>query len=247
MSKTLELETWRKIFDLIRKNPGIDANQIAEELRMSLSYIENCLQTMKEKGEITSSYEGEFERYYISKTSIESNSDRRTEDTRISLYIIISKNPGLHLSRIAEMLNMSTSLAEYHLSYMEKKDFIISLKDEKGYFKRYYVKEGDVGAEDKKILALLRQEILLKIVFLFIKNESLKHKEILEKVEMAPSTLSYHLSKLVESGIIDIISYGAERGYRLKNEKEIIWIIRRYQLFKLIKGFKDAWKDFNLV
>jgi len=163
MSKYMELETWRKIFDLILKNPGLDSTQIAEELNMSISYVENCLRIMQENGEITASQEGEFVRYYVGKGTLESNGDRRTDDTRIRIYITISKNPGLHLSRIAETLNMSASLAEYHLSYMEKRDFIISIKDEKGYFKRYYIRDSDVGVKEKKILALLRQKILLRI------------------------------------------------------------------------------------
>ena len=36
------------------------------------------------------------------------------------IYTLIQKNPGLHLSKIAEQLNMRISHVEYHLLYLEK-------------------------------------------------------------------------------------------------------------------------------
>jgi len=81
--------------------------------------------------------------------------------TRKKIYKLISKNPGLHLSMIADLLNMRISLVEYHLSYLEKNELIVARKEQ--YYKRYYVKDR-VGTRDKKVMALLRQEMPLRIV-----------------------------------------------------------------------------------
>ena len=162
------------------------------------------------------------------------------------IYDLISKNPGLHLSKIAEMLNMRTSLAEYHLQKMEKNKLILSVKDGSGHYKRYYVEDSDIGTEDKRILALLRQEIPLRIVvYLLIKNK-LRHKDLLKNLDIASSTLSFHINKLIKNGIIEINTYGDERGYTIRNKKKIIRLLIKYGLHLIVEDFKDVWQDLNI-
>ena len=246
MSEPLELETWRKIYSTISKNPGLDITKIAELLNMKTSQLELYLNSMEAYGEITASKEEQEKRYYTQANSLSSPQDRRADDTRIKMFNIILHNPGLHLRKIAELLEMSSPLAEYHLTYLEKNNRVISVQDDKGYYKRFYIKYSDVGVEDKQKLSILRQEPLLKIALLLIKHRSLKHKELAEKLHISPSTLSYHLNRLVEQGILEVLHYGTEKGYSLKNEKEIIWIIRRYKLDQIIEGFKDTWRDLDI-
>jgi DNA-binding transcriptional ArsR family regulator len=58
---------------------------------------------------------------------------------------------------------------------------------------------------------------------------------MLENLDIASSTLSYQLNKLVESRIIDVFHYGKDKGYNLKKENEILWIIERYGLDDIFK------------
>ena len=58
-------------------------------------------------------------------------------ETQKDICDIIAKNPGIHLSKIAELLNMKISVAEQYLLTLEKKETIISVESE-GY-KRYYI------------------------------------------------------------------------------------------------------------
>ena len=117
-------------------------------------------------------------------------------DTRRKIFDLVSRNPGLHLSKIAEILKMSVQLVEYHLLYLEK-NVVVYAERESG-FTRYYIK-GDIGTADKKILSLLRQEVPLKIVLFLLKNNNSQHKDLLKICNVAPSTLSYHLKKLVNT------------------------------------------------
>jgi len=164
-------------------------------------------------------------------------------ETRRKIYDLVAKNPGLHLSKIAELLNMRVSLAEYHLIYLVKNQIIIPVK-ESGYL-RFYVK-GKIGAEDKRILALLRQDVPLRIVLFLLKNVALQHKDILRNVDVAPSTLSYHLKKLVGHGIVQVQTYGEERGYSISNKELIIRLLIQYKPYNLIDSFKDVWVDLTV-
>ncbi|HUS99823.1 MAG TPA: helix-turn-helix domain-containing protein [Candidatus Thermoplasmatota archaeon] len=60
-------------------------------------------------------------------------------ETRRKIYDIISKNPGLHLSKIADLLSMRISHVEYHVNFLEKHE-IITIEKSTGY-KRFYLKK----------------------------------------------------------------------------------------------------------
>ena len=164
-------------------------------------------------------------------------------ETRREIFSLIKNHPGLHLSKISELLNMRVSLVEYHLLTMEKNEVISSIK-ETG-FKRYYIKD-EIGAQDKKVLSILRQEKPLKIILFLLKNPNSRHKEILQNFEMAPSTLSYYLKKIVKKGIISVDTYGDEKGYSVVNEKRITRVLILYKPYAVLDSFKDIWKDLTV-
>jgi len=164
-------------------------------------------------------------------------------ETRRKIYDIVAKNPGLHLSKIAELLDMRVSLAEYHLFYLEKNQLVVPV-NESGYT-RYYAK-GEVGTEDKKVLGLLRQNVPLRIILLLLKCDTSQHKELLQNLDVAPSTLSYHLKKLVTCGIISVQAYGEEKGYSVINKEMVTRLLIRYKPYNLIDSFKDIWVDLTV-
>lgn len=165
-------------------------------------------------------------------------------ETRRKIYDLLKRNPGLHLSKIAELLKLRISHVEYHLIYMGKNKLVTSSK-EKGY-RRYYIGGSEIGLKDKLILSSLRQEVPLKIVLLLIKNKRARHGDLLKEVGGAPSTLSYHLKKLVKNGILTITIYRGEKEYLVNNEKEIIELIIKYRPYEVLDSFKDIWLYLNV-
>jgi len=164
-------------------------------------------------------------------------------ETRRKIYDLINQNPGIHLSKISQILKMRTSLVEYHLNFLEKHE-IISADKETGY-KRYYIK-GQIGSKDKKYLFILRQKTVLEIILVLLKNDISTHKIILENVKVSPSTLSYHLNKLLKKEIVQLNRYGENKGYGIKNRDEIISILIRYKPYKILDGFEDIWSDLTI-
>jgi predicted transcriptional regulator len=164
-------------------------------------------------------------------------------ETRRKIFDIISKNPGLHLSKIAKLLQMRISHVEYHVNYLEKHE-LITIEKSTGY-KRSYIK-GTIGTQDKRYLSVLRQKTLLHIVLFLLKKQTVQHKEILENVAVSPSTLSYHLNKLVKHDIVEVQRYGEHKGYQLKNREEIITWLIQYKPFDLYEEFTDVWADLSI-
>jgi predicted transcriptional regulator len=166
-------------------------------------------------------------------------------EIRKKLYETIEKNPGLHLSKIADMLCIRTSLAEYHLKYLEKNEVIISIKKTGDYYRRYYTKDSPLGTDDKKILGLLREEMLLNIILLLLRKERLRHKDILASFTMTPPTLSYYLEKLVTNGVVEVTTFGEDRGYTLCDRKRIIRLLLSHEFHIVAEEFKSIWDDLH--
>ena len=164
-------------------------------------------------------------------------------ETRRDIYNLIENNPGLHLSKIANLLSMRTSHVEYHVLFLEKNDLIKSEK-EKGY-KRYFIK-GQVGVKDKRYFIILRQKTKLHIILILLKHQGMKHKELLEEIDISASTLSYHLKKLVKKELLSVKRYGDDKGYYVNNPDEILTFLIKYRPYSVIDGFSDLWKDLSL-
>ena len=164
-------------------------------------------------------------------------------ETRRQIYDLITKNPGIHLSKVAKLLKMRTSLVDYHILFLEKHGLIIS--DKETGFKRHYVK-GKIGLEDKQYLFILRQKTVLKIILYLLKSDYSKHKDILDNVDVSASTLSYHLNKLVKNDIIELSRYGDNKGYKIKNREELVSVLVQYKPYSLIDGFNDVWADLTI-
>jgi len=163
-------------------------------------------------------------------------------DQRRKILDLISKNPGLNLVKIGKILKRSWQLADYHLLYLEKEGLITSVKEE-GY-KRYYV-TGEISRETRKKLAILRQEIPLKIVLLILDKKSLSHGEILEFFDVVASTLSYHLKKLVGLNLLYTETVHGEKKYKVKNQKELTNFLIKYKPYSWVDDFTGMWTNLS--
>jgi predicted transcriptional regulator len=242
MIEDIKKDPQERIRDLLRKNPGINMSKIAELLNMRIIEVERHLSELEKNKIISSVQDVGYRRFYLGSPGFEV-SEESVQETRDRIYNLIAQNPGLHLSKIAELLKMSKPLAEYHLQRMEKEEKITVLK-ETGY-KRYYIYCEEIEPQDKKIFSLLRKDIPLKIVLFLANHKNAKHKEILKYLNIAPSTLSYHLNSLIKQGIVTIQRYGDEKGYALKNEKELLAFVLKYRLHIVVDGFKELWDGLN--
>jgi predicted transcriptional regulator len=233
-------EILEQIHVFIGEYPGLHLTKLASRLNMRIIDVERCLGELERQKKITSILDNGYRRYYLQRSRQPPRKPKEPETWK-RIYNLIADNPGLHLSKIAELLHMSKPLADYHLQRLVKEHKLI-YKKETGYT-RYYLYNEELAAEDKKILSLLRKDTPLKIVLYLANHTYARHKEILEHLEIAPSTLSYHLNNLIQQGIVEVHRYGDEKGYRLKNEQNIIEFVLKYRLHLILDGFNDLWEN----
>jgi len=163
-------------------------------------------------------------------------------ETRRSIYELITSNPGINLSLIAEKLGISFQLVDYHLLYLQHHDLIVISK-EKG-FKRCFIKES-IGQQDKRVHSLLLQDVPRRIVLFLLQHPHARHKEMLQHFNMSSPQFSYHLRKLVKNNIIEQETKKDAIGYVVSNEQEIVTCLIKYQPREISQMVKEFWKDFK--
>lgn len=172
--------------------------------------------------------------------------------TRRDLYQYVRSNPGFHLREIARALNLSITLADYHLRFLEKNELVSWTMD--GEYKRYYPRSqpGDADARpalseaQKRILAYLRQPVPFRILAFLMEREAATHKEILEHVPVSPSTLSHHLKKMQYAGILT--PAGERGGYRVAEPTAVARLMTSYDLATpdQVDTWIRVWGEFRL-
>ena len=119
--------------------------------------------------------------------------------TRRDIYQYISKNPGLHTYDISQKMDIPRSTLRYHLRCLMKLN-LIQLKSEKRD-KRLYA-SNQIGLKDKELLGLLRQKIPFKILMYLMFPGYCSKSELAKDLGVFPSTIHFHLKKLLELGVI---------------------------------------------
>ena len=136
----------------------------------------------------------------------------RDNAKRWEIFSYILKYPGLHFRELSRKLHISRGTLEYHLNYMRKEGFLIIKKE--GRFARYYALN-DVGENYKKILNLLRQKVPRAILRYIIGVPMCTQDQIADFVKRSNNTVSYHLKKFEELGLIEVTLRGNKKEYEV--------------------------------
>lgn len=165
-------------------------------------------------------------------------------DRRRQILELIQAYPGLHLSDLARRLDWTPMLAEYHVRILEQHGLISSLQE--AHYHRYYARvqrEGfqvdALGAQDKRILGLLRHPVRLHIAAYLAANIAARNKELANAIGMSRPAVTYQLGKLVKAGIV--LKDGSDL-YRLVDPTTVTRLLISYRPPEdVLSSFKDLW------
>jgi len=183
---------------------------------------------------------------------------------RRKIYHHILKYPGLYIRELSRDLNISFTTLNHHLNYLKKHDLLKAKSDER--YTRYYV-TGKVGSKDKNLLNVMRHTVPRNIILLFFLYP-LRNFSQIEIVRFAkkwkthwtkigyhlnkhPTTIAYHLEKLLKMNIIESYTTGNETRYKLKDIDIIYNFLITYEksfpgpVIGSILDWTSAWTDEN--
>lgn len=123
---------------------------------------------------------------------------RVQDSNRVRILHFIRENPGTHLRKIKQELNLAMGVIQYHLYRLERDREITSFRH--GLYKRFYA-ETSIRVEDHGILNILSQETERDIVLYLIKNPLATQKELSTFLRISPSTTNWHMRRLSKAGL----------------------------------------------
>lgn len=154
----------------------------------------------------------------------------------------MQKFPGAHMREIGRELEIPMGTLEYHLHYLVKADLLATRQDAR--YTRYFA-SGEVSRRDKDILAVLRQKVPRQIAAHLLLAPGSSHGSLLTQFQLAPSTLSFHLKKLVTTGIVVQEKSGRENLYRVVEPDLVsrVLIAHKESFFDdVIDRFAEVWQ-----
>ena len=165
-------------------------------------------------------------------------------ETRKRVYNLVKEHAGCHFRDLERKSNLPASSIKYHLNYLAKYGLIQEEKD--GNNIRYFPKE--FNPENKILLGLLRQKSLREILLFILTNKNCSHSNIVNFTNLSPPTITWHLKKLENKGIISSNINGRNKTYKIiADENEIMSLLITYKesfLDSLVDNIIETW-DLN--
>jgi predicted transcriptional regulator len=165
---------------------------------------------------------------------------------RGTIYRYILKNQGLHFRELARRLNIPTTTLRYHLNYLVKQEILVMKKDDK--FTRFFVSI-NIGDREKKLLYIIRVKTTRDVLLYITTVVAASQIEIAKELEKHPTTINFHLKRLMKHGIIepaptgDGIIYSAFSNSliikRKKSKNEIFYRLKEPKIVKLLKMYYE--------
>jgi DNA-binding transcriptional ArsR family regulator len=162
-------------------------------------------------------------------------------ETRRRIYQFLEQHPGEHMREIGRSLNIAMGTLEYHLHYLIKSGLLTTREDQR--FTRYFP-AGGMDRRDKDVLAVVRQKVPRQIAAHLLLHPGASHGEILRHFSLSASTLSFHLKKLLRSGIATQAKEGRENHYQITDPDTIARVLITYRasfLDDVVDRFAEAW------
>lgn len=163
-------------------------------------------------------------------------------ETRRRIYQHVQKFPGAHMREIGRDLEIPMGTLEYHLHYLVKADLLTTRQDPR--YTRYFA-TGGISRRDKDVLALLRQKVPRQIAAHLLLEPGSSHGALLAKFALAPSTLSFHIKKLLAAGLVSQEKVGRENLYRVIEPELVgrVLITHKESFFDdVIDRFAEVWQ-----
>jgi predicted transcriptional regulator len=145
-------------------------------------------------------------------------------DTKKILLQYIEENPGIRYRELLRMTGFANGVLTYHLAALEKSDAVKVGRQTR--MTRYY--PVSIPDCESAILKFVRHEPVRQIVLFVLDHDLCTFNEIVYHMGKAPSTVSSHLKRLKEAGIVSV-RYGESQLYRLVEKELIAEVLSKYK------------------
>ncbi len=112
----------KRIYEYIRENPGYHYRAILTDLELSMGVLTYHLNRLEKAQYIKSRQDGMYRRFYVRSTKTEMRFF--LSDIQESILSVIKENQGISQSKIANEINVSRKVVNYHVGILDKAGLI---------------------------------------------------------------------------------------------------------------------------
>lgn len=156
-------------------------------------------------------------------------------ESRRVLFGEIRSTPGIHFRELLRRYEFAQGTVQYHLRWLEEEGLVESSDD--GTFTRYYPAHS-FETTDKTTMNALRRTYSRRIIAHLASEDELSTATLSERVGKSRSTVSWHLSRLHDEGIVEKERDGRAVLYSLRNPSQVMRLYATYQA-----SFRDRLLD----
>lgn len=167
------------------------------------------------------------------------------QDLKPLIRDAVDRYPGIHFRALVRELDTSTSLLRYHLEALLEADEVRA--HEVGGYTRYFPPSAERGLteEEQEILEVLRQDRPLEITLAILDLGSpVRHKDLVEVTGLAKGTVTYHLDKLRDAGVVRRVPRGEDRGFHLQDPDQVRSLLADFEpVPDVLDRVSATWED----
>lgn len=134
------------------------------------------------------------------------NRDPLTHDRRKRIHDFLDKTEMAHLRQIQRALGIPIGSLTHHLDVLEDEGLVVSVR--RAGHRVFFLAEDTDSRDELERVALLADPTRRSVAELLRERGSLSQKELSEAVGVTQGTISRHLSKLHEAGLVQIVENG---------------------------------------
>jgi predicted transcriptional regulator len=159
------------------------------------------------------------------------------------VYNLICECPGIHFRDVQRRTATATGTLTYNLDCLVKTGILKTVRD--GEYLRYYSCK-ELSADEKEIIELMRRKSVRHILLFLFENNTNNNEKLSKILDLSPSTISWHIKKLVCAGILKESVVGRKTFYSINNPELIGRVLIQYKesfMDKLVDRFAEMWES----
>lgn len=147
------------------------------------------------------------------------------DPTQKRILDFIHSRPGVHLREICRSLELAMGDVQYHLRRLERDHRITSTR--RGLYKFFY--PADLfGERQREVLSVLGLDRQRELILVIIQTPWATQEELAASAGVSQATISWHLKRLVELGVVERKQQGRVATYNVARGEEIARLIKTY-------------------
>jgi len=132
--------------------------------------------------------------------------------------------PGIRYKELARQTDFANGVLTYNLNILEQFGYVNKFRHNN--ITRYYPLS--IPSSDLKIISHLRVYSEKDIILFLLGHDFCTFNEIVEHLRKAPSTVSWHLKRLCEDGIL-VVRHGKYNLYQINGKELVNQILHKYK------------------